>query len=103
MALTSIIIPTHDRPKLLPRAVESARRAGAEVEVVVVDDGSMDQTSVVCASFRDIVYVRLQERRGVGYARAAGIAASSGAYISFLDDDDARLPGSIDRQVAILA
>ncbi len=102
MALTSIIIPTHDRPELLQRAVESARRAGREVEIVVVDDGSRDQTSAVCASLRDIVYVRLEERRGVGYARAAGIAASSGTYISFLDDDDARLPGSIDRQVAIL-
>jgi glycosyltransferase involved in cell wall biosynthesis len=69
---------------------------------VVVDDGSTDETRTVCASFRDIVTVRLEERRGVGYARAAGIAASSGAYISFLDDDDARLPGSIDRQLAIL-
>lgn len=102
MALTSIIIPTHDRPELLSRSVESARRAGREIEVVVVDDGSTDETSALCASFRDIVYVRLEERRGVGYARAAGIAASTGAYVSFLDDDDARLPGTIDRQLAIL-
>jgi glycosyltransferase involved in cell wall biosynthesis len=72
------------------------------VEIVVVDDGSYDETADVCASFRDVVYVRLDERRGVGYARAAGIAASSGRYIAFLDDDDARLPGSIDRQVAVL-
>ena len=102
MPLTSIIIPTLVRPELLPRAVESARRAGAAVEIVVVDDGSTDETSAVCASLRDIVYLRLEERRGVGGARAAGIAASSGTYISFLDDDDARLPGSIDRQLEIL-
>ena len=102
MAVTSIIITTHERPQLLQRAVESARGAGGEVEIVVVDDGSTDETRAVCASLRDIVYVRLEERRGVGYARAAGIAASSGIYVSLLDDDDARLPGSIDRQVAIL-
>ena len=102
MALTSIIIPTHARPRLLLRAVESARQAGAEIEIVVVDDGSRDETSAVCGALQDIVYVRLKERRGVGYARAAGIAASSGETISFLDDDDARLPGSIDRQIAIL-
>lgn len=102
MALTSIIIPTHDRPELLQRSVESARRAGADVEIVVVDDGSTDETRSVCASFPDVVSIRLDERRGVGYARAAGIAASSGTYISFLDDDDLRLPGSIDRQVAVL-
>ena len=102
MARTSIIIPTHDRPRLLQRAVESARRAGTDVEIVVVDDGSRDETSSVCASLQDIVYVRLEQQRGVGYARAAGIAASSGTYISFLDDDDARLPGSIDRQIAVL-
>lgn len=100
--LTSIIIPTHDRPTLLPRAVESARRAGGNVEIIVVDDGSYDETRSVCASMRDIVHVRLDECRGVGYARAAGITASSGRYIAFLDDDDMRLPGSIDRQVAML-
>lgn len=102
MALTSIIIPTHDRPHLLPRAIESARRAGTDIEIVVVDDGSTDETSTVCSNLPDIVYVRLERRRGVGYARSAGIAASSGAYIAFLDDDDARLPGSIDRQLAVL-
>lgn len=102
MPLTSIIIPTHARPHLLPRAVESARRAGSEIEIVVVDDGSTDETSAVCASLQGITYVRLEQRRGVGSARAAGIAASSGTYISFLDDDDARLPGSIDRQRTIL-
>jgi glycosyltransferase involved in cell wall biosynthesis len=102
MALTSIIIPTHARPSLLPRAVESARRAGANVEIVVVDDGSTDETSAVCASFRNIVHIRLEQQRGVGCARSAGIAASSGEFIAFLDDDDARLPGSIDRQLAIL-
>ena len=102
MAVTSIIIPTHDRPGLLRRAVESARRAGKDIEIVVVDDGSTDETSAVCASLGDIVYVRLERRRGVGFARATGIAASSGEYIAFLDDDDARLPGSIDLQLAIL-
>ncbi len=102
MPLTSIIIPTHDRPDLLPRAIASARLAGSEIEIVVVDDASTDETSAVCAAFDDIVYVRLRERAGVGGARAAGIAASSGTFISFLDDDDARLPGSIDRQLAVM-
>jgi len=102
MALTSIIIPTHDRPEMLPRAVESARRAGSNIEVVVVEDGSSDETGAVCRSLPGITLVRLQRCRGVGHARAAGIAASSGTYISLLDDDDVRLPGTIDRQLAHL-
>src|SRR5262245_31614367 len=102
MALTSIIIPTHDRPRMLQRAVESARRAGSEIEVVVVADGATDDTRAVCESLRDITYVSLEGPRGVGHARAAGIRASSGPYSSLLDDDDAPLPDSIDRQLAIL-
>lgn len=102
MALTSVLIPTHNRPHLLPRAVASAREAGRDVEIVVIDDGSVDETRDVCASMRDIVYVRLEECGGVGRARAVGLEASSGEFVSFLDDDDARLPGSIDRQVALL-
>jgi glycosyltransferase involved in cell wall biosynthesis len=102
MPLTSIIIPTHERPQLLRRAVESARLAGSHVEIVLVDDGSGDETRSICASFPDVIHVRLEQRGGVGVARAAGIHASSGEYVSFLDDDDARLPASIDRQIAVL-
>lgn len=48
MAKVSVIIPTFNRPHLLPRAVRSAQRAGRDVEVIVVDDASVDQTASVC-------------------------------------------------------
>jgi glycosyltransferase involved in cell wall biosynthesis len=98
----SVIIPTYDRPTLLPRAVESARAAGANVEIVVVDDGSKDDTRRVCEQMRDVVYVRNEICLRVGGARRTGIDASSGEFLSFLDDDDVRLPGSLDVQVRAL-
>ena len=98
MPRASIIIPTFNRPHLLPRAVESARAAGKDVEIIVVDDASVDETSAVCRKFTDIKYVRLERNQGVAAARNAGILASQSDYIAFLDDDDLRLPGSIDLQ-----
>lgn len=98
----SVIIATHNRSTLLPRAVESARRAGKNIEVVVVDDASVDRTPEVCEAWPDVVYIRAQRRRGLGGARNLGIIASKCEYISFLDDDDVRLPGSIDKQVKLL-
>jgi glycosyltransferase involved in cell wall biosynthesis len=102
MSDTSIIIATHNRCKLLPRAVESARRAGKNIEVIVIDDASVDRTREVCEAWTDIVYIRVQRRRGLGGARNLGIIAGKSKYISFLDDDDVRLPGSIDEQVKLL-
>src|SRR5262245_29600231 len=52
MPRVSLIIPTFDRPHLLPRAVESARLAGTDVEVIVVDDASSDSTARVCANLQ---------------------------------------------------
>ena len=104
MPKVSIIIPTHSRPQLLPGAVESALKAGTDVEVIVVDDASVDGTAEVCRSLRRIKYVRLEHNQGVAGARNVGILASSADFIAFLDDDDLRLPGSLDRQVdALLA
>ena len=102
MPIVSVIIPTHSRPHLLPRAVESAKRAGAGVEVIVVDDASTDETEAVCRTLEGIKYIRLEHNQGVAGARNVGILASSADYIAFLDDDDLRLPGTLDKQVAAL-
>jgi glycosyltransferase involved in cell wall biosynthesis len=102
MPRVSVIIPTHDRPHLLPRAVESARAASADVEIIVVDDASTDETAEVCRSLTKIKYVRVERNQGTAAARNIGIFVSTGEYIAFLDDDDLRLPGSLDIQVAAL-
>jgi glycosyltransferase involved in cell wall biosynthesis len=102
MARISVIIPTHDRPRLLPRAVESARTAGTNVEIIVVDDASIDDTAEVCRGLKDIKYVRLERNQGVAGARNVGILESTGKYIAFLDDDDLRLPGSLDAQATVM-
>ena len=102
MPRTSVIIPTHNRPELLPRAVESAQLAGRDLEVVVVDDASTDQTASVCRSLKDIKYVRVDRNQGVAGARNVGLLHSEGEFVTFLDDDDSRLPGSIDLQARVL-
>ncbi|MFS8086712.1 MAG: glycosyltransferase family 2 protein [Acidobacteriota bacterium] len=102
MAAISVIIPTYNRPRLLRRAVESARTAGTDVEIIVVDDASIDETAEVCRELKDIRYVRLERNQGVAGARNVGILESTGKYVAFLDDDDLRLPGSLDAQAAIL-
>ena len=99
----SIIIPTHNRPHLLPRVDESARDAGTDVEIIVVDDASKDETALVCRELAGINYIRLERNQGVAGARNVGILASSSEFIAFLDDDDLRLPGSLDLQRETLA
>ncbi len=99
MPVISVIIATHSRPHLLPRAVESAHTAGEDIEVIVVDDASHDETQKVCRSLPRITYVRVDRNQHTAGARNLGIIASTGKYLTFLDDDDLRLPSSLDRQV----
>jgi glycosyltransferase involved in cell wall biosynthesis len=98
----SIIITTHNRPHLLPRAVASARAAGSDVEIVVVDDASSDETAEVCQNLSGINYVRVERNQRVAGARNIGMVASHGEYLSFLDDDDTRLADSLDAQIETL-
>ncbi len=102
MSKVSVIIPTYNRSHLLPRAVRSARASGADVEVIVVDDASTDDTSEVCKSLDDILYFRTESNVGQGAARNIGIQASTSEYIAFLDDDDLRLPKTLDLQLQVL-
>ena len=102
MATVSVIIPTYNRPHLLPGAIESARAAGTDIEIIVVDDASVDETASVCRARRDIKYVRLDRNQGAAGARNAGLMMSEAEFVSFLDDDDLRLPGSLDVQRELL-
>ena len=102
MVRTSVIIPTHRRPHLLPKAVESARDAGTNIEIIVVDDASLDETATVCRRLEGIRHIRLERNQGVAGARNVGLLNCKGEYVCFLDDDDLRLPGSLDLQARIL-
>jgi glycosyltransferase involved in cell wall biosynthesis len=73
------------------------------VEVIVVDDASNDETAAVCKSLDGIHYVRVDRNQRVGGARNIGVLASSSEYLSFLDDDDVRLPNTVDEQVRLLS
>ena len=102
----SFIIPTHNRAGLLAGAVRSAARAGGEVDIIIIDDASNDDTPHVCAALTqecsNVRVVRLERNVGLAQARNAGIDASTGEYLAFLDDDDLRLPDSLPAQIAAL-
>jgi glycosyltransferase involved in cell wall biosynthesis len=102
MPKVSVIIPTHNRSHMLPYAVESAFNAGTDVEVIVVDDASTDETSEACKFLEGIRYLRMERNVGLATARNQGIRASVADYLAFLDDDDLRLPDSLDFQIQIL-
>ena len=84
-AAISVIIPTHNRATMLLRAIESAGLAATDLEIIVVDDASSDQTPAICHGLKEITYLRMEHNVGLARARNAGIAGSSGKYIAFLD------------------
>lgn len=102
MAAISVVIPTHNRSHLLARALASLPDGpDSLLEVIVVDDGSTDDTgSVVRNSGRKVLFLR-QGQAGPGAARNLGLDAASGEYVAFLDSDDVWLPWtfSVYRQV----
>lgn len=99
----SAIIPTRNRAALLAKALASVRALEGPdlaIEIIVVDNGSTDATADV-ARAAGAVLVHAAER-GASAARNAGIRAATGAYIAFLDDDDAWLPGHLRPHLALL-
>lgn len=97
----SVIIPAYKLADVLPRCVESVRAAGVpEVEVIVVDDESPDDTATVAARL-GVVYLHQQNQRQSA-ARNAGAAIATGEYVAFLDNDDAWLPGVAPKLLALL-
>ncbi len=96
----SVIIPTYNRAGIIEEAVDSVLAQDYEdFELIVVDDGSTDNTSEVLVPYGDDVRVLFQENSGVSAARNRGIAEASGKLIAFLDSDDLWLPQKLSTQV----
>lgn len=93
--LVSVIIPCYKQARFLSEAIESALgQTHRRVEVIVVDDGSPDETAEVASRYSAVKLIR-QENRGVAMARNAGLEASCGEYVVFLDADDRLLPQAL--------
>lgn len=104
--ILSVVIPTWNRASIVCEAVASAlkQRVG-EVEVIVVDDASTDETiALLNRTFGPQIRVlRLQKRRGPGGARNAGAELARGEFVAFLDSDDVWLPGKLDVELRVFA
>lgn len=102
----SIVVPTYDRERLLPRALDSIiAQTFGDWEIVLVDDGSTDGTPELVEAYRQrlgdrLVYLR-QANTGCCGARNRGIDAARGRFIAFLDSDDEFLPHKLERQLRL--
>ena len=101
----TIIVPTYNRPNLLPRAIKSIlNQTFTDYEIIIVDDASTDHTPEVLSEFNDprIRSFRHKINKGQSAARNLGIYHARGEYIAFLDDDDECVPTRLEDQVALL-
>jgi glycosyltransferase involved in cell wall biosynthesis len=99
----SVVIPSYQSARWLPAAVASVHAQPVAVrEVIVVDDGSQDDTAAVAASLPGIQYVR-QQNAGPAAARNTGIERAQGEWVAFLDADDTWTPDRLSDQLATLA
>ena len=102
-AQASIIVPTYNYGRYLPRALDSLlAQRWAELQIIVVDDGSTDNTWEVLKRYTPRVLAIRQVNAGVSVARNRGIAEARSPYIGFLDPDDLYHPEKVCRQVATL-
>ena len=99
----SAIIPTHNRAAYVSRAIDSALgQTWPNVEVIVTDDGSSDNTAEVLDAYGARIKVVTQANQGLSAARNAAIAAASGEFIAILDDDDEWLPDRLAVQMPLM-
>lgn len=107
MPKISVIIPAYNAEEFIARAVSSAlSQTFADLEVIVIDDGSIDKTAEICAKLADTdgrVRLISQKNAGVSVARNVGISLATGEYIAFLDADDSILPNAYEVMLTAMA
>lgn len=104
--IISIIMPAYQAERYIAKAVASVRAQTFQAwELLVVDDGSTDQTAQILERYREDVrihYLRQPKNKGVAAARNRGIKAARGKYVAFLDADDWWAPDKLERQMACI-
>ena len=103
MTAVTAAITTYNRARFLPGALESAfAQTYRDFEVLVVDDGSTDDTEQALAPYRGRIRVIRQENQGRSGARNTAVREARAPYLSFLDSDDRWLPDKLERHVPVL-
>jgi glycosyltransferase involved in cell wall biosynthesis len=101
--LVSVVIPTYNRDHTLRRAIDSVlNQTYMNFEVLVVDDGSIDNTHEVLHLYGDKIRWWSQKNDGPSSARNSGIREAKGEYVAFLDSDDAWAPRKLEKQIQAL-
>ncbi len=101
--LVSVIIPAYNAAWCICRAIDSVLEQGyRSMEIIVVDDGSSDDTQQVLAPYGEKLCVVKQANGGLSNARNTGIQTARGDYVAFLDADDWWLPGKLEAQVRLM-
>jgi len=103
MPKVSVIVPTYNRAKFIERALDSVlNQTFLDFEIIVIDDGSIDNTKEVLYQYNDKIKYIYQNNSGISAARNRGINESLGEYIAFLDSDDFWAPEKLNEQVKVL-
>lgn len=103
MPTVSVVIPTYNSARYLAEAVDSAvNQTFKDIEILVIDDGSTDETQNLVRRYGVAVRCIIQENKGVAVARNHGIDESRGRYVAFLDADDAWQPEKLEKELAAL-
>lgn len=101
----SVVIPSYNSGRTIRQAVESALEQSVQVEVIIVDDGSQDDTESVLDAYRDDSRVRIIRNEcnmGVAASRNRGVKEAACPYVAFLDSDDVWLPGKLEKQLELM-
>jgi glycosyltransferase involved in cell wall biosynthesis len=102
--LVSVIIPNYNYGRYLREAIDSVlNQTYLNLEIIVVDDGSKDNSKEVLESYGTRIKTIFQQNQGVSAARNNGVALSRGEYLAFLDADDLWLPRKLERQLELFS
>jgi len=101
-AKIDVVLPAYNGSQVIRTALESALTQDVPLRIIVVDDGSTDDSADIARSYGDRVTVLTQANRGVSGARNTGLAAAQAPYVALLDQDDVWEPGKLVRQLELI-